>query len=192
MECNSCTSTWELALDCNTSQSTIYHPLKKTGKVSKLGIWVPHTLSETNKEDHISIVTILLRQRNDPFLKNIITDDKNGLFMTMFNAKKLWIDEDESLWSTPWVEFYGRKLMLCMVGSVQYYLFWVFKLQLHSQCRLSICMKIFLEDAPHSSIGETCFSMIMPGHIQQESHRKKYWILAGLFYPIHYIHQTLH
>ena len=33
--------------------------------------------------------------------------------------------------------------------------------------------------------------MIKQGHIQQESRRKKILIKAGLFYPIHHIHQTL-
>ena len=32
----------------------------------------------------------------------------------------------------------------------------------------------------------------MQGHIHQESRRKKYWIVAGLFYHIHHIQQTLH
>ena len=33
--------------------------------------------------------------------------------------------------------------------------------------------------------------MLMQHHIQQESHRKKYWIDADLIYPSHHIHQTL-
>ena len=52
--------------------------MKKIGKVSKLGIWVPHILSERNEEDPMSSATsFLLGQRNDPFLKIIITGDKN-------------------------------------------------------------------------------------------------------------------
>ena len=41
------------------------------------------------------------------------------------------------------------------------------------------------------SIEETCFFIITQYHIHQESHRKKYWILTGLFYLIHHICQTL-
>ena len=48
--------------------------------MNNLGAWVPHTLSEKNKEDCIFIVTsILLKQRNDPFLKNIITVDEKSV-----------------------------------------------------------------------------------------------------------------
>ena len=55
--------------------------MKKIEKVSKLGIQVPHALSEKNKEDRIFIVTsLLLRQRNDPFPKNNITSDEKWVF----------------------------------------------------------------------------------------------------------------
>ena len=73
-------STWELALDLNTSQSTICR--------HKLGVWVPHTLREKNKEDHISITSFLSRQRND------------------------WIDKDESLRN-----FMEEKLC-CVYGGI--------------------------------------------------------------------------
>ena len=77
VECNRCRSAQELTVDFRTSQSTMCHHLKKTGKGSKLGIWVPHTISEKNKEDCISRVTSLLSWwKNDPFLKNTITGNK--------------------------------------------------------------------------------------------------------------------
>ena len=48
VECNPYKSTQELVLDFNTFQSTISCHLKKIGKVSKLDIWVPYTLTEKN------------------------------------------------------------------------------------------------------------------------------------------------
>ena len=51
VECNARQSTRELADKLNTSQSTICCHLEKMGKVSKLGVWVPHALSEQNKAD---------------------------------------------------------------------------------------------------------------------------------------------
>ena len=53
VECNACQSTRELADKLNTSQSTICRHLEKMGKVSKLGVWVPHAISEKNKADHL-------------------------------------------------------------------------------------------------------------------------------------------
>ena len=55
VECNARQSTQELADKLNTSQSTICRHLEKMRQVSKLGIWVPHALSEKNKADHLSI-----------------------------------------------------------------------------------------------------------------------------------------
>ena len=87
-ELNPRKSTRKLGLDLNTSQSTICRHLKMIGKVGKLGVSVSHTLSEKNKEDLISTVTSLLsKQLNDLFLKNITRYDENESFMTMINAK---------------------------------------------------------------------------------------------------------
>lgn len=44
VESNLQENTWELAKILNTSQSTIYQHLQKTGKISKLGVWIPHIL----------------------------------------------------------------------------------------------------------------------------------------------------
>ena len=60
MECNSSQSSQELALDLSTSLSTICRCLRKIGKVSKLSVLLFHTLSEKNKENRLSIVSILI------------------------------------------------------------------------------------------------------------------------------------
>ena len=127
MEWNSHKSTWKLALNLNTSQSTICYHLKKIRKVSWLSIWLPYTLSEKNKEDCITVVTSLLsRQRNNLFLKTIITDDKKmGLFMTMFNTKAVnwqgWISAAYLEGRASWIKSYA----VWTVGLLQYYWFWV-------------------------------------------------------------------
>ena len=136
VECNPLKSTQELVLNLNTFQSTICHHLKKTGKVSKLSAWFPHTLSEKNKEDCISIVTsLLLRQRNDLFLKNIITgDEKCVFFMTMFNIKGSLLTrtnlhslrQREASWKL--CRVYGGITMIQFILS--------FKLQSDTQCKL--------------------------------------------------------
>ena len=88
VECNARQSTRELADKLNTSQSTICRHLEKMGKVSKLGVWVPHALSEKNKADRLSIATSLLsRQRNNLFLDKIITEDEKWSHTIMLHAK---------------------------------------------------------------------------------------------------------
>ena len=53
--------------------------------MSKLGIWVPHILIEKNKEDCI----YFSRQRNEPFLKNIIAVDEKWVFYDNVQFKSL-------------------------------------------------------------------------------------------------------
>ena len=50
VDCNARQSTLELADKLNMSRSTICRHLEKMGKVSKLGVWVPHARSEENKQ----------------------------------------------------------------------------------------------------------------------------------------------
>ena len=65
--------------DLGRSQSAICYNMKKIGKESKQGVRLSQTLCEKNKEDRISIATSLLsKQRNDQFFKNVITDDKKN------------------------------------------------------------------------------------------------------------------
>ena len=165
MECNPCKCTWELTLDLSISQYTISCPLKKIRKASKLEVWFPYTLNEKNKEDCISIVTSLLsRQRNDLFIKNIITVDEKRVLHYNIQCQRLWRDKDESLQPTSKVELHKRKVMLCVWwGSLQYYSFWVFKKQSDTKCRhtqLQCVHKISSEKDPKLSI-ETRFLLIM-------------------------------
>ena len=63
VEHNARQSIRELGYKLNMSQSTIRPHLEKIGKVIKLGVWVPHALSEKNKADHLSIATSVLQDR---------------------------------------------------------------------------------------------------------------------------------
>ena len=113
VECNSPKSTWELAFDLSTSQFMIFHHLKKIRKVSKQGIWVPHTLTEKNIENHISIpISLLSRQKNYPLLKNIITSDENWISYKNVQYKRKWIDKDKSLQPSSKLKLLRRKFML--------------------------------------------------------------------------------
>ena len=82
MECNPYKSTQELALDLNTSQSTICPNLKKIGKMNKLSICIAHTPSEKNKKQ------VFFQGREITCFPRILLQvRKNGSFMAMFNAK---------------------------------------------------------------------------------------------------------
>ena len=115
VDCNACQSTQELADKLNTSQSTICCHLEKIGKVSKLGVWLPHALSEKNKADDLLIATSLLSwQRQDPFLDKIITGDEKWITYNNVARRSQWVDRDKSPQPDPKAELHGKKIMLCM------------------------------------------------------------------------------
>jgi histone-lysine N-methyltransferase SETMAR len=64
----------ELAEKLNCSHPTVLEHLQQIGKVNRLGVWVPHQLSEENKGQRRNICTPLLtRLGKEPFLHRIVT-----------------------------------------------------------------------------------------------------------------------
>ena len=105
VEFNRHKSTQELALDLNLTL------LEKDQKLSEWSVWVLHDFIENNKEDRISIATSLLsRQRNNSFLKNIITVDEIWDFND--NAKGSGLTLKNLLNLPQRFELHGKKVML--------------------------------------------------------------------------------
>ena len=106
-----------LGISRQAKHVTIHHmpSLGKMGKVSKLGGWVPHALSEKNKAGCLQIATSLLsRQRNNPFLDKIITGDEKWITYDNVARKKQWVVKDKFPQPDPKTELHGRKIMLCV------------------------------------------------------------------------------
>ena len=105
----------EVVLGLNTSQSTICYHLKKIGKMKKMDVCLLYTLSEKNKEDHIfMVINLFLSQRNDPFLKNIISGEEKWVFYDNLHRKRQWFNNDESSPPIFEVELHERKFLLCV------------------------------------------------------------------------------
>lgn len=86
-------STRYMAESLNTSQSTVIRHLEKLRKLSKVGVWVPHNLSERNK-DRMSIDTSLIsRVKMEPFLNRIVTGDEKWVTYKNIVPKKQWLDK---------------------------------------------------------------------------------------------------
>ena len=89
-------------------------PHEKDRKENKLGVFIPHLLGAKNREDCVSIATSLSsRQKNDSFLKNIITGNQKLVFHDKVQHKRQ-IDKDESLQLTLKVKLNRRKDILCI------------------------------------------------------------------------------
>ena len=81
----------------NVDQSTIVRRLKKLGKVWKLAGWVPHELSDKNKDDRVRIFTELsLRQEQHPFLQFLVTGDESWLLFKNLKRKKVCVDKGDT------------------------------------------------------------------------------------------------
>ncbi|XP_023244408.1 histone-lysine N-methyltransferase SETMAR-like [Centruroides sculpturatus] len=89
-------TTRELAEKLHRSQSTINRHLQKIGKVSKLGVWVPHNLSELNKADRRSTAATLLSwQKKESFLAKIVMGDEKWITYKNVIRKRQWVDKNE-------------------------------------------------------------------------------------------------
>ena len=121
-------------------------PLEKREEVRKLGGWIPRNLREKKGMWYI-LATRLLRKRNDPFYKNIITVDKSALDC------QGWISAAKP--KAEMVEWSGYFFHFEILNCNQTLNVHLNSLQLHR------VHKIFKENVHHSLIGEIlCLSWI--------------------------------
>lgn len=94
-------STRELAVQLACDQKTVVNHLHSMGKVQKLGAWVPHALSESNKLQRSTIAAGLLarhkatRGYKDRFLHRIITGDEKWCVYVNMNHRKQWLSPNK-------------------------------------------------------------------------------------------------
>src|SRR5262245_26053308 len=75
-------TTRELAMLLNCTQPSIVGHLSNLGFVKRLGSWIPHRLSENQREHRISTcVSLLSHERTYNWLRNVITGDEKGSFI---------------------------------------------------------------------------------------------------------------
>ncbi|GFT06870.1 histone-lysine N-methyltransferase SETMAR [Trichonephila clavipes] len=103
----------QIAEKMNSSHGTVFHHLKKIGKVSKLGKWVPHELSEANCQQQINIYTYLSsRFERESFLDRLVTGDKKRIIYHNITRKRTWTDRDKQPIPTAKVSLHIPKKIL--------------------------------------------------------------------------------
>lgn len=111
-------STRELAVDLNVSKSTISRHLQELGKVKKLDKWIPYDLNEKQQLCRFEISSsLILRNRNDPFLSRIVTCDEKWLLYDNRRRSAQWLDADEKPKHMPKPSHHPKRTMITVWWS---------------------------------------------------------------------------
>lgn len=87
----------EIAERLNIDNSSAFRHLKKLGFTSKLDTWVPHSLTEKNKLDRVTVaISLLARNEKQPFLNRLVTGDEKWILYNNVQRKRTWKQAGES------------------------------------------------------------------------------------------------
>ncbi|CAK9833045.1 Histone-lysine N-methyltransferase SETMAR [Anthophora retusa] len=113
-------TTDEIAERLGSSSSTVHRHLIQLGKVSKLGKWVPHELTVSNRIQRMNICASLRdRQNNRSFLDQIITGDEKWILYCNPKRKRQWLSPGQSSLQCPKPGLHPRKVLLCVWWDIR-------------------------------------------------------------------------
>ena len=198
IENNQCYITQEIADILKISKSSVENHLHQHGYVHHFDVWVPHKLIEKHLLHHISTCDSLLKHNeNIPFLKQIVTGDEKWILYNNMEWKRSWSKRNEP--TTPKASLHPKKVMLCIwwdCKGVHYY-----ELLLENQTINSnkYCSQVdqlqaaLVENHPELvNRKRKIFHQDNAGLHVSLMTGKNCYSLAGKFWFIHHIHQTLH
>ncbi len=108
----------ELAQGLGVDKSTVSRHLADIGKVKKLDKWVPHELNEKQKKRRYEVCfSLLLRNKNDPFLDRIVTCDEKWILYDNRRRSAQWLDVDEAPKHMPKPSLHPKKTMVTVWWS---------------------------------------------------------------------------
>jgi histone-lysine N-methyltransferase SETMAR len=103
-----------------SSHSTILDHLRKLGKVSKLDKWVPHLLTDYDRQRRTdACMTLLSRKRNRyNWLNNIVTADEKWCVYNNTQRRRSWTNVGSNAQPHPKANPHQKKLMVCVWWDV--------------------------------------------------------------------------
>nr|ABQ88321.1 transposase [synthetic construct] len=118
IEADPLTTTREVAEELNVDHSTVVRHLKQIGKVKKLDKWVPHELSENQKNRRFEVSSsLILRNNNEPFLDRIVTCDEKWILYDNRRRSAQWLDREEAPKHFPKPNLHQKKVMVTVWWS---------------------------------------------------------------------------
>ena len=110
----------ELAEKMNSSAMTISRHLESLGFVQKLGAWVPHALTENNKNKRLKIAAQHLarhratRDHKRRFLHRIVTGDEKWCLYVNVKQRKEWVAPESTPKPRIKNDLHPKKTMICV------------------------------------------------------------------------------
>ncbi|XP_017368133.1 histone-lysine N-methyltransferase SETMAR isoform X2 [Cebus imitator] len=118
IEADPLTTTREVAEELNVNHSTVVRHLKQIGKVKKLDKWVPHELTENQKNRRFEVSSsLILRNNNEPFLDRIVTCDEKWILYDNRRRSAQWLDQEEAPKHFPKPTLHQKKVMITIWWS---------------------------------------------------------------------------
>ncbi|XP_055238137.2 histone-lysine N-methyltransferase SETMAR isoform X2 [Gorilla gorilla gorilla] len=118
IEADPLTTTREVAEELNVNHSTVVRHLKQIGKVKKLDKWVPHELTENQKNRRFEVSSsLILRNHNEPFLDRIVTCDEKWILYDNRRRSAQWLDQEEAPKHFPKPILHPKKVMVTIWWS---------------------------------------------------------------------------
>jgi histone-lysine N-methyltransferase SETMAR len=114
-----------LASALSWSQTSVERHLHSIGKVSKLGSWVPHSLTQNDLDTRANTCSLLLsRSRRFDWLDQIVTGDEKWCLYVNPRNKRQWLDEDQMPEPTPKGELHPKKVMISVWWDIHGVIYW--------------------------------------------------------------------
>jgi [histone H3]-lysine36 N-dimethyltransferase SETMAR len=104
-----------LAADFHCSFMQITRILHKLGKEQRKGRWIPHELTQQQKNQRlVAAQQLLQRHQEAPFLDRIVTCDEKWVSYKNPVNKKQWLSPGQRVVSTPKPDWRQRRVLLCV------------------------------------------------------------------------------
>lgn len=118
-------TTRDLADFLGVDQKTAVNGLHAIGKKWKLGRWIPHDLTDYDKDRRVDMAsTLLTLHRRFDWLDNVITGDEKWVLYDNHERMRQWVGEDQKPADVPKPDLHPKKVMLCIWWSVRGVEFW--------------------------------------------------------------------
>nr|CDJ85019.1 Transposase and Serine threonine protein kinase-related domain containing protein [Haemonchus contortus] len=102
----------DISTKLKVSIGAVSSRMREIGKSKKLDKWVPHELSDEQKNRGFDISSaLLLRNKNDPFLDRIVTCDENWILYDNRRRSGQWLDKGQAPQHFPKLKQQSRKIL---------------------------------------------------------------------------------